>query len=68
MWALVEGTTIKEIIRNPRPMTIGSGDTAVQYPKNIFQLWSSEDLQSIGIYPVIKSDSNLKDVNYYDNG
>ena len=68
MWALVEGTTIKEIIRNPRPMTIGSGGTAVQYPKNVFQLWSSEDLQRIGIYPVITSDSNLKDGNYYDNG
>ena len=35
MWALVEDNTIQEIIRNPKPLSIGN----TQYAANIFSLW-----------------------------
>ena len=63
MWALVESDTIQEIFNDPKALSIGD----VQYPKNIFSLWSAEELQAIGIYPVEINSSNYKNVNYYNN-
>ena len=53
MWALVKNNSVVEIIIQPKGMTI---DT-IQYPKNIFKLWSASELKSIGIYKVIQSGS-----------
>jgi hypothetical protein len=39
----------------------------VNYPQNIFMLWSSEELEAIGIYEVVVDDSNYKDPGYYIN-
>ena len=64
MWARVESNNIQEIIRNPKPIKIG--DT--QYSSNIFSLWETSELQSIGLYPVEIDESNLKDSLYYTNG
>ena len=64
MWAKVESNSIQEIIRNPKPIKIG--DT--QYSSNIFSLWETSELQSIGLYPVEIDESNLKDSHYYING
>ena len=63
MWAQLEGTEIKEIIAQPKGMTIGN----TQYPVNIFNLWSEADLKGIGVYPIIIDNSNLKNKDYYDN-
>ena len=63
MWAKVEGASIKELILRPKAMTIG--DT--QYPHNIFGLWSTSELEAIGIYEVTIDHTNLKDIKYYSN-
>ena len=46
MWAKVESGSVTEIYTRPKPITIGD----VQYPKNIFELWSEAELKAIGIY------------------
>ena len=49
------------LIKTPRGLTIDD----VQYPRNIFTLWSKEDLAAIGIKPArIES----VDQNYYNTG
>ena len=45
-------------------MSIGN----TQYAANIFSLWETTELQSIGLYPVEIDESNLKDSVYYTNG
>ena len=39
----------------------------MQYPHNIFGLWSVSELEAIGIYEVTVDNTNLKDQNYYTN-
>ena len=63
MYALVEDGSITKIINNPKSMIIAD----VQYPAKIFQLWSQEELNQIGIYEVITDSSNYKDEAYYIN-
>ena len=63
MYALVEDSSITKIINNPKSMIIAD----VQYPAKIFQLWSQEELNQIGIYEVITDSSNHKDEAYYIN-
>jgi len=38
-----------------------------QYPANIFSLWSSSELEAIGIYEVVIDNTNLKNQEYYIN-
>ena len=63
MYAIVEDNEIIKIITNPKSMVIGD----VRYPAKIFQLWSQDELNSIGIYEVITDLSNFKDEAYYNN-
>ena len=63
MWAKVESGSVTEIYTRPKPITIGD----VQYPKNIFELWSKAELKAIGIYIVEIDNTNLKDKEYYYN-
>ena len=63
MYALVKDNSIEKIINNPKAMTIGD----VQYPAKIFQLWSQDELNAIGIYEVITDATNKKDEAYYIN-
>ena len=63
MYALIEDGSITKIINNPKSMIIAD----VQYPAKIFQLWSKEELNGIGIYEVITDSSNHKDEAYYIN-
>ena len=63
MYALVKEDNIEKIINNPKAMIIDD----VQYPAKIFQLWSSSELNAIGIYEVITDTSNFKDEYYYIN-
>ena len=63
MWALVESGTITKLIPRPKAMTIGD----VQYPHNIFNLWTNAELKAINIYPVEIDYSKLKDKEYYTN-
>ena len=63
MYALVEDGSITKIINSPKSMIIAD----VQYPAKIFQLWSQEELNQIGIYEVITDSSNHKNEAYYIN-
>ena len=63
MWALVENNEVTKVYTRPKALTIGD----VNYPQNIFMLWSSEELEALGIYEVVVDNSNLKDSAYYIN-
>ena len=63
MWAKIESDTITGLIHRPKAINIGD----VQYPHNIFGLWSVAELEAIGIYEVTVDGTNLKDKNYYTN-
>ena len=63
MWAKIEDASITGLIPKPKSLTIGD----VQYPHNIFGLWSVSELEAIGIYEVTIDNTNLKDKGYYIN-
>ena len=63
MYALITDGSISKFINHPKAMVIG--DT--QYPAKIFQLWSTSELNAIGIYEVVFDDSNKKDEQWYIN-
>jgi len=63
MWALVESNNVTQVYTRPKAITIGD----VNYPSNIFMLWSSSELEAIGIYEVVINNTNYKDPAYYIN-
>jgi len=63
MWALVESGSITATYNQPKAINIGD----VQYPRNIFEAWSSSELEAIGIYEVAYDRTNFKDEEYYYN-
>ena len=63
MWALVESDNVTQVYTRPKGLTVGN----VNYPANIFMLWSSSELEAIGIYAVVIDNSNFKDKEYYIN-
>tara|TARA_B100000965_G_scaffold180394_1_gene150514 strand:+ start:244 stop:831 length:588 start_codon:yes stop_codon:yes gene_type:complete len=63
MWALVEDNEITKIINKPKGLVIG--DT--RHSRKIFELWTNEEREAIGIYEVIFDNSNKKDEAYYNN-
>ena len=63
MWALVEDNEITKIINKPKGLVIG--DT--RHSRKIFEYWSKEEKEAIGIYEIIFDNSNKKDEEYYTN-
>ena len=63
MYALITDGSISKFINHPKAMVIGD----VQYPAKIFQLWSTSELEAIGIYEVVFDNSNKKDEKWYIN-
>ena len=63
MWALVESGSVSKVYTRPKALTIGD----VNYPSNIFMLWTSSELEALGIYEIVIDNSNLKDKEYYMN-
>ncbi len=63
MWALVESDNVTQVYTRPKGLTIGD----VNYPSNIFMLWTSSELEAIGIYKIVIDNSNFKDQEYYIN-
>ena len=45
-WAMVKNNQVIEIFNGPKPLTI----KGTQYPKSIFDVWSTEQLKKLGIY------------------
>ena len=63
MWAKVESGSVTQVYTRPTQLTIGD----IQYPRNIFNLWSKSELEALGIYEVELDNTNLKDQGYYTN-
>ena len=63
MWALVESGSVSKVFTRPKQLTLGN----VQYPSNIFSLWTEAELKAIGIYEITVNNTNLKDASYYTN-
>ena len=64
MWALLNSdNTINKIITRPKQLTIGD----VNYPSNIFSVWTSAELEVLKIYEVVMDNTNFKDTRYYIN-
>ena len=63
MFALVQDGSITKYISGNRGITIGD----IQYPQNIFTLWSAAEKEAIGIYEVEYDNTNKKDEAYYIN-
>ena len=63
MWALVESDNVTQVFTRPKGITVGE----VNYPSNIFMLWTASELEDLGIYEVVIDNTNLKDKKYYIN-
>lgn len=63
MYALVKDNTIQQIITSPKSLVIDD----VRYPAKIFSLWSTSELNAIGIYEVTTDSTNFKDEKWYIN-
>lgn len=68
MWALVELNNVTKVYTRPKSITVGD----IQYPSNIFMLWTSSELEAIGIYEVVidngpSDNPDYKNQEYYIN-
>ena len=63
MFALVESGSITKMLSGNRGITIGD----LQYPKEIFTLWTKSEREAIGIYEVEMDTSKKKDEEWYIN-
>ncbi len=64
MWFKIEDNAITEQYKNPKALIIGE----VQYPQNIFSMWTEAQLNAIGIYTLDSIDNtNAKNSRYYTN-
>ena len=63
MFALIENGQFVKIVNSNKGITIGDN----QYPKSIYNLWSEDERNAIGIYEVQVDNTNKKDEAYYIN-
>ena len=63
MYALVTDGSITKYLNGSRGITIGD----IQYPQNIFSVWTESQRNAIGIYEVIQNNAKKKDEEYYIN-
>ena len=63
MFVLVESGSITKTLSGNKGITIGD----IQYPQNIFTLWTASEKEAIGIYEVVWDNTNKKDEAYYTN-
>ena len=63
MYALVQDGSITKYLSGNRGITIGD----VQYPQNIFTVWTAAEKEAIGLYEVIQNNSKKKEEEYYTN-
>ena len=63
MWAKVESDSVTKVYTRPTAITVGD----INYPQNIFNLWSEAELNAVGIYSVTIDSTNIKSSRYYNN-
>jgi len=62
MWALIKDNKVEEIIRFPR--TFIDTENNIKHPRTIFNTWTWEQLNTIGIYEVL--DNGVKGNNKFE--
>ena len=63
MYALITDGSIAKHLSGNRGITIGG----IQYPQNIFTLWTESQRNAIGIFEVIQNNAKKKEEEYYVN-
>jgi hypothetical protein len=63
MYALVENNQFVKLMRTNKGFTLND----LQYPKEVFTLWTDAERKAIGIYPVRIDTTNKKDGEWYIN-
>jgi len=63
MYAIVKDNNITQYINHPKSVVIGD----VRYPAKIFSIWSTSELNAIGIYEIETDSTNHKDEKWYIN-
>jgi len=63
MFALVQDGSITKYFSGNQAITLGD----IQYPKQIFTLWTKSEREAIGIYEVVWDNTNKKDEQWYIN-
>ena len=63
MFALVQDGSITKTLSGNRGITVGE----IQYPQNIFTLWSEAELNNVGLYTVVFDNNNKRDEAFYTN-
>ena len=63
MYALVENNQFVKLMRTNKGFTLND----LQYPKEVFTLWTDSERKAIGIYPVRTDATNKKDEAWYIN-
>ena len=63
MFALVESGSITKMLSGNKGITIGD----LQYPKEIFTLWTKSEREAIGVYEVEMDTSKRKEEQWYIN-
>ena len=64
MWAQIESNSVTNVYTRPTAIKIGD----VHHPSNIMTMWSTSELEAIGIYEIVIDNTNLKSGEYYING
>ena len=63
MYALITDGSIAKTLNGNRGLTIGG----IQYPQNIFTVWTEAQRNAVGIFEVIQNDAKKKNEEYYTN-
>ena len=63
MFALVQDGSITKYFSGNQAITLGD----IQYPKQIFTLWTKSEREAIGIYQIEMDNSKRKDEEWYTN-
>ena len=63
IYATVESGSIKETFTRKESFELNG----LKYARNVFDLWSTSDLNTAGIFVVVETDTNYKDPAFYTN-
>ena len=63
MYALITDGSIAKYLSGNRGITVGD----IQYPQNIFTVWTAAEKEAIGIFEVIQNNAKKKNEEYYIN-
>jgi len=63
MYAIIESGSIRETLGGEESFELNG----LKYAQNVWTLWSTSDLNAIGCFTVVETDTNYKDPAFYTN-